>query len=117
MITFLGRGASEIIPDDTLLSGSSTVGTTAEGLSTPIDPTGVVFLGGNLLVADSEINEEDTVFDGVNLWEWSTDVVTSSPSPVVATGLEVAPTGEPTGLAYNASNGHVTSQMTPALPG
>ena len=110
MVTFLDPGAMDVsamTEAHLWISGNTTIKEEIEGLSAPIDPTGVVYLGGDhLLVSDAEINEEPSVFDGVNLWEWDTDVMTSSLRPV-STGVEVAPTREPTGLAYNASNGHV----------
>ncbi|HEX9762947.1 MAG TPA: hypothetical protein VGA97_07610, partial [Acidimicrobiia bacterium] len=113
LVTFLDPGAMNVdmmTATDALVGGTGTTTITEEtaGLSAPIDPAGVVYLGDNLLVSDSEINEEETIFDDVNLWEMITGVMTTpAPSDVVATGVENAPTREPTGLAYNSANGHV----------
>ena len=113
LVTFLDPGAMDVdmmTATDALIGGTGTTTISEEtaGLSAPIDPAGVVYLGDNLLVSDSEINEEETIFDDVNLWEMITGVMTTpAPSDVVATGVENAPTREPTGLAYNSANGHV----------
>jgi hypothetical protein len=61
-----------------------------------IDPTG------RLLISDSEIDEEPSVFTGTNLWELTLAGAISN------VGLSPdAPRLEPTGVAYNAANGHV----------
>lgn len=76
-----------------------------EGESAPIDPSGITYLGGGeFLVSDSEINEEDTVYDGVNIWQ-----MTGAPDVVRTAAFEEPPDKvEPTGLAYNPTgNGHI----------
>ncbi|HSL27308.1 MAG TPA: S-layer homology domain-containing protein [Acidimicrobiia bacterium] len=75
------------------------------GLSpTIIDPSGVAYLSARdrLLVADSEIDEEPTLYTGANLFELTrtAGMVNVGRSPDIP-GLE------PTGLDYNPANGHV----------
>ncbi len=71
-----------------------------------IDPAGLAYLSndGSLLISDSEINEEERIFNGFNMWELS------SSATLIARGLSPEPgpinKKEPTGLAYNPSNGH-----------
>ena len=102
MVTF-DRGVAMMTATDSLTGGSTTIDEVTPGLSAPIDPAGIVYLGDNLLISDSEINEEPSVFDEVNLWEMTTLGV------IIETGVE-APSSmdrEPTGLGYNAANNHV----------
>ncbi|MGQ0849589.1 MAG: hypothetical protein ACT4OP_10810, partial [Actinomycetota bacterium] len=81
-----------------------------------IDASGITYLGDNLLIADSEVDEEKgnasclpdplpATFQGVNLWEITLTGV------LVNTGLTHDPSNpagprEPTGLATHP-NGHV----------
>lgn len=62
-----------------------------------IDPAGIAYLehAGELLVSDSEVNEEPTVFAGVNLWQMTTT------GSVSATGVSPDIPLEPTGLTYD----------------
>jgi hypothetical protein len=72
-------------------------------ITAPIDPSGIAFLGGNkLLIADSEIEEEVTVYDGNNLWEINLNGTGLTP---VGNSEPTTPTNqEPTGLAYNSAD-------------
>ncbi|MBE9066334.1 hypothetical protein IQ260_06680 [Leptolyngbya cf. ectocarpi LEGE 11479] len=68
------------------------------------DPSGVTFdsASGNLVLDDGEVNEI-AIFQGVNVWEFTTS------GTVVDTGNTLDfPTGgvEPTGISYNPANGH-----------
>ena len=110
-ITFLDPGAQDLpiltSDDADLVGGASTLAEVTPGLSAPIDAAGVTYLGDNLLVSDSEIDEESDIFDDVDLWEMTLG------ASVIATGLEPTPSGspsaqpEPTGLAFNPIGDHV----------
>ncbi|MEM7067048.1 MAG: hypothetical protein AAF572_28275, partial [Cyanobacteria bacterium P01_B01_bin.77] len=68
------------------------------------DPSGVTFdsASGTLVLDDGEVNEV-AIFQGVNVWEFTTS------GTVVDTGNTLDfPTGgvEPTGISYNPANGH-----------
>jgi hypothetical protein len=114
-VTFEDPGAMDVpalqLVDNSLTGGASSVTITDDvvaALSAPIDPSGIVNIGGNLLVSDSEIDEEPTVWDGVNLWE----MTAANPPVVLSTGTTWDPgadeyTREPTGLAYNPATGNI----------
>ncbi len=93
---------------------STVVRTTSLAAITPAspDPSGIAYIPGtgNLIVTDGEVDETVggiTHFAGANVWELTKTgavVRTTNISPVAPTLLPM--TKEPTGIAFNASNGH-----------
>lgn len=67
------------------------------------DPSGIAYLGasGTLLIADSEVNEIPALFTGANLFQ------TTLSGDLLRTMSTLPASDEPTGLAFNAANGHL----------
>jgi hypothetical protein len=88
-----------IVPSALPVENAVLVSTVDTGAWSPpaIDPSGIAYLSdvGELLVADSEVDEEPTVFTGVNLFQTTTNGV------LTATGLSPDLPVEPTGLSYD----------------
>ena len=66
------------------------------------DPAGLVYLphSNRLLLSDSEINEIDNIFGDANLFEVDLS------GTLLSTALTLDFSDEPTGLTFNALNGH-----------
>ncbi len=102
-VTFVDRAASiAMSANDTLLGGITAITVAEPGLSVPIDPSGIAYIGNidRLLVTDSEINEEPAFFDGVNTWEMLRTGAIPNP-PHVGEAPYPSWKMEPTGLAYD----------------
>lgn len=92
------RGVPMLSATDSLFMGKTTsITENTKGTSAPIDSAGIAYLGGTFLVSDSEIDEEPTVYDNVNVWEF-----TNVPTIVRTAVFDESPI-EPTGLDYNSS--------------
>jgi len=118
MVTFLDppKNVPLLIADNSGLGGATSfIAEEVTGLMI-IDPAGIAYISATdeLLISDSEINEEPAHYDGINLWHFTR----SAPLVLNSTGLTPEPgtlaKKEPTGLAYNPSNGHVwmTNDLT-----
>jgi hypothetical protein len=108
-VTFVDRSAPAMTYADNLTGGNTTVTVANRGMSVPIDPAGIAWMSGidQLLVADSEINEEELFFDRVNVWEMNRDGEFPQPTYVgISPDTTVIPNLEPTGLAYDPTTGY-----------
>jgi hypothetical protein len=90
-----------LVATDSLTSGATTITENVKGRAVPIDPAGIANVGGTLVISDSEIEEEPSLYTGVNLWAMTTAAVISG------TGNTLAYSDEPTGLAYNPTTGRM----------
>ena len=84
---------------------STTVNTinTALWLPPSPDPAGAAYLpsSNSLLISDSEVNEIPSLFTGDNVFR------TSLSGTLLGTSSTLAFSDEPTGVAYNPTNGHI----------
>lgn len=91
-----------IVPATVPVENAVLVNTIDVGALTPaiIDPAGIAYIEhlGELLVSDSEVNEEPTVFTGVNLFQLTTL------GAITAGGLSPDVPVEPTGLTYDPAS-------------
>lgn len=95
-------GFAAIVPAGVPVENATLINTVVLGALDPpiIDPAGIAYLSDveELLISDSEVDEEPSVFQSVNLFQMTTT------GSITATGLSPDIPVEPTGLSYDPAN-------------